>query len=50
MTGDDENYLEAEVLRIKAKRDIGMVIPAKYKATTKDKRFASIMRENLEEK
>ena len=48
-TGEDENYFEAEVLR-KRKREIGLVVPAKYKATAKDKRFANILREKLEEK
>ena len=32
------------------KREISLAVPAKYKATTKDKRFANILRENLEEK
>ena len=48
-TGEDENYLEAEVLG-KRKREIGLILPAKYKATTKDIRFAKILREKLEEK
>ena len=34
----------------KEKREIGLIVPAKYKATTKDKRFANILREELEEK
>ena len=46
-TEEDENYLEAEV---HGERKISLVVPAKYKATTKDKRFANILREKLEEK
>ena len=47
-TGEDENYLGA-VLG-KRKREIGLVVPAKYKAAAKDKRFANILQEKLEEK
>ena len=48
-TREDENYVEAGALG-KRKKEIGLVVPAKYEATTKDKRFANILREKLEEK
>ena len=47
-TGEYANYLEA-VLG-KRKREFSLVVPAKYKAKTKDRRFANILREKLEEK
>ena len=40
---------KAEVVG-KGKREIGLVVPAKYTAMTNDKKFAEILLEKLEEK
>lgn len=48
-TGGKRNKLVAEVVG-KRKREIGLVVPAKYTATTNDRRFAEILKNKLEEK
>ena len=48
-TGGKRNNLIAEVIG-KRKREIGLVVPAKYIATTNDRRFAEILKVKLEEK
>lgn len=48
-TGENNNSLQAEVTG-KRKREIGLVVPAKYKATTDNKKFAEVLKKKLEEK
>ena len=48
-TDGNTNNLTAEVIG-KRKREIGFVVPAKYRATTNDKKFAEILERELLEK
>lgn len=48
-TGENGNKLTAAVVG-KRKREIGLIVPAKFTATTKHKKFAEILLKNLEEK
>ena len=47
--GDKKNLLKAEVVG-KRKREIGLVVPVKYKALTSDVKCATVLSEKLNEK